>query len=207
VTVQAVILDCDGVLADSEWASAKAWRVALARLGYQMSDAEFGGFIGTTDWDLAETFGERLGHDPLGVLAAANDELRLILAGGLQAFEDAVGLLDRLDGMPLAVASNSDRWRLEAVLAAAGLDGRFEVSVAADEVGQPKPAPDVYLRAAELLDVLPAGCLVVEDSPTGITAARAARMQVVAVDRGHFSADQLEHADRVMSSLDELQTW
>lgn len=205
--VEAIIFDCDGVLADSEWASAQAWQVTLARLGYQMSAAEFGGFIGTTDWDLAETFGERLGHDPQEVLAAANDELRSILAGGLEAFDDAVGLLDRLDGKPLAVASNSDRWRLEAVLAAAGLDGRFEVSVAADEVGQPKPAPDVYLRAAELLDVFPARCLVVEDSPTGITAARAAGMQVVAVDRGHFAADQLEHADRVMSSLDELQSW
>jgi HAD superfamily hydrolase (TIGR01509 family) len=207
VTVQAVIFDCDGVLADSEWASARAWQLALAGLGHQLSGAEFGGFIGTTDWDLAKTFGERLGVDPHHVLAAAIEQLREILAGGLEAFADAVALMNRLDGTAMAVASNSDRWRLEAVMDAAGLADRFVVSVAADEVPRPKPAPDVYLRAAELLDVLPADCLVVEDSPTGITAALAAGMRVVAVDRGHFAAIQLEPADRVVSTLDEFQSW
>jgi HAD superfamily hydrolase (TIGR01509 family) len=107
----------------------------------------------------------------------------------------------------VAVASNSDRWRLDAVLAAAGLAGRFQVSVGANEVSHPKPAPDVYVRAAELLAIDPVECLVIEDSPTGIAAARNAGMAVIAVDRGHFPRGSLEQADQVLTSLDEIQSW
>ncbi len=206
MTVGAVIFDCDGVLADSERASAAAWQETLERYGFLLSPEEFARFIGTTDRDLAETFGPRLGIDPEVILSNANDRLRAILSGGLEAFADAVGLLGRLD-VPVAVASNSDRWRLDAVLAAAGLAGRFKVSVGADEVGQPKPAPDVYLRAADLLAIDPADCLVIEDSPTGIEAARKAGMGVIAVDRGHFPRESLEPADQVVGSLEEIQSW
>jgi HAD superfamily hydrolase (TIGR01509 family) len=206
VTVGAVIFDCDGVLADSEWASAAAWQRTLESYGFLLSAEEFARFIGTTDRDLAETFGPRLGIDAEVMLSNANDQLRAILSGGLDAFDDAVDLLGRLD-VPVAVASNSDRWRLDAVLAAAGLSGRFKVSVGADEVGEPKPAPDVYLRAAELLAIDPAGCLVIEDSPTGIAAARKAGMGVIAVDRGHFPRELLAPADQIVASLDEIQSW
>jgi HAD superfamily hydrolase (TIGR01509 family) len=206
VRFEAVIFDCDGVLADSEWASAAAWQRTLENHDFQLSAEEFARFIGTTDRDLAETFGPRLAIDPELILRNANDQLRAILAGGLRAFDDAVGLLDRLD-VPVAVASNSDRWRLDAVLSAAGLGGRFQVSVGGDEVSQPKPAPDVYLRAAELLAVNPGACLVIEDSPTGIASAREAGMGVIAVDRGHFTPELLEEADQVVGSLDEVQSW
>ena len=200
---EAVIFDCDGVLADSEWASALAWQRTLESYAFHLSAQEFAGFIGTTDRDLAETFGPRLAIDPEIILRDANNQLRSILAGGLEAFADAVGLLERLE-VPVAVASNSDRWRLDAVLSAAGLDGRFQVSVGADEVRHPKPAPDVYLRAAELLAVKPGRCVVIEDSPTGIAAAREAGMGVIAVDRGHFPRGLLEPADQVVGSLDEV---
>ena len=202
----AVIFDCDGVLADSEWASAAAWQRTLDSYGFLLSADEFARFIGTTDRDLAETFGRRLAIDPEIVLSNANDHLRAILSEGIEAFADAVGLLERLD-VPVAVASNSDRWRLDAVLSAAGLAGRFQVSVGADEVSQPKPAPDVYLRAADLLAVDPGGCLVIEDSPTGIAAAREAGMGVIAVDRGHFPREMLERADQIVGSLHEVQSW
>jgi beta-phosphoglucomutase-like phosphatase (HAD superfamily) len=79
--------------------------------------------------------------------------------------------------------------------------------VGGDEVSQPKPAPDVYLRAAELLAVNPGACLVIEDSPTGIAAAREAGMGVIAVDRGHFLREWLGEADQVVGSLDEVQSW
>lgn len=200
---EAVIFDCDGVLADSEWASALAWQRTLESYGYHLSAQEFAGFIGTTDRDLAEAFGPRLAIEPEIILRYANNQLRLILAGGLEAFADAVGLLERLE-VPVAVASNSDRWRLDAVLSAAGLAGRFQVSVGANEVRHPKPAPDVYLRAAELLAVKPDRCLVIEDSPTGIAAAREAGMGVIAVDRGHFPRGLLEPADQIIGSLDEV---
>lgn len=198
--MKAVIFDLDGVLVDSEWASAEAWQSTLTRFGYQIDGTTFGGFVGTTDRSLAEFFSVRVERDSAVILATAEEEMRRMASGGLKAFPDALALLDGLS-IPTAVASNSDRWRLDLVLSAAGIRHRFEISVAGDEVPLPKPAPDIYLRAAELLSVRPTECVVIEDSPTGITAARAAGMKVVAVRRGHFPDDRLAAADMVVDSL------
>ncbi len=144
-----------------------------------------------------------VGRNVDDVLSVAEEEMRHVAAQGLAAFPDAVALIERLT-VPIAVASNSDRWRLEVVLSAAGVRHLFEVSVAGDEVDEPKPAPDIYLRAAELLTVEPADCLVIEDSPTGVAAARAAGMKVVVVRRGHFGNELFIDADLIVDSLDEI---
>jgi len=198
-----VIFDCDGVLVDSESASAAAWRAALARFDYHIDAVTFAGFVGTTDRALAVAFAARVGAGVEEVLNAAEEEMRLIAGQGLDAFPDALALVQRL-AVPVGVASNSDRWRLEVMLSAAGVRALFDVTVAGDEVAKPKPAPDVYLRVAALLGINPGDCVVIEDSPTGVVAARAAAMRVVAVRRGHFADDVLMEADQIVDSLDEL---
>ena len=198
-----MIFDCDGVLVDSESASAAAWHAALARFGYHIDADTFAGFVGTTDRALAVAFGARVGAGVDEVLSAAEEEMRLIAGQGLGAFPDAVALVERL-AVPIGVASNSDRWRLEVVLSSAGVRHLFDVTVAGDEVAEPKPAPDVYLRVAELLGMSPSDCIVIEDSPTGVVAARAAGMSVVVVRRGHFADEVLVAADRIVDSLDEF---
>lgn len=198
-----MIFDCDGVLVDSESASAAAWRAALVRFGYHIDGVTFAGFVGTTDRALAVEFAAQVGAGVDEVLNAAEEEMRLIAGQGLNAFQDAIALVDRL-AVPIGVASNSDRWRLEVVLSAAGVRALFDVTVAGDEVAEPKPAPDVYLRVAGLLGIEPRDCVVIEDSPTGVLAARAAAMRVVAVRRGHFADEVLMAADRIIDSLDEF---
>ena len=198
-----MIFDCDGVLVDSESASAEAWRAALARYDYHIDSVTFAGFVGTTDRALAVAFAAQVGAGVEEVLNAAEEEMRLIAGQGLNAFPDAVALVERL-AVPIGVASNSDRWRLEAVLSAAGVRSLFDVTVAGDEVAEPKPAPDVYLRVATLLGINPGDCVVIEDSPTGVIAARAAGMSVVVVRRGHFADEVLMAADRIVDSLDEF---
>ena len=198
-----MIFDCDGVLVDSEAASASAWQAALARFDFHIDGETFATFVGTTDRALAISFAAQIGARVDEVLEAAEQEMRLIAGQGLGSFPDAVALVERLT-VPVAVASNSDRWRLDEVLGSAGVRRLFEVTVAADEVALPKPAPDIYLRAAELLETVPSDCLVIEDSPTGIAAARAAGMTVVAVRRGHFADDLLIDADWIVDSLDEV---
>lgn len=187
---------------DSEGASARAWSTTLARFGYELDPDVFAAFVGTTDRALAAAFAHLVAARPAEILAVAEREMRAIASSGLPAFADAVQLLAGLPGRP-AVASNSDRWRLDVVLAAARLDRRFEVSVSGDEVAHPKPEPDVYLEAARLMLVDALDCVVIEDSPTGVSAARAAGMTVIAVDRGHFSRHALAAADVVVSSLTE----
>ena len=200
--MKAVVFDLDGVLVDSEWASAKAWRSVLERFGYDFDAATFEGFVGHTDRALAEFFAPHVGRTPSAILDSAERELREVAAAGLIAFPDALSVLERLVS-PLAVATNSDRWRLELILSAAGIRERFPISVAGDEVQAPKPAPDIYLRAAQLLGVAPADCLVVEDSPTGLAAAVQAGMAVVAVRRGYFDPEDLVLANEVVDSLTE----
>jgi len=111
-----------------------------------------------------------------GVLFALIDER-------LEVFADAVGAVAELQarGAPVAVASSSVRERLERTLAHAGLE--FEVTIAGDEVEHGKPAPDMFLRAAERLALPPEACVVVEDSPPGVAAGRAAGMPTLGVQR------------------------
>lgn len=198
-----MIFDCDGVLVDSEWASAAAWQAALARFDYHIDNVTFGKFVGTTDRALAIAFAAQVEADVEDVLSAAEEEMRDIAGRGLASFPDAIGLIERL-AVPIGVASNSDRWRLELVLSSAGIRELFDVTVAGDEVTEPKPAPDIYLRVSELLGVSPGDCVVIEDSPTGVVAAGAAGMSVVVVRRGHFPDEVLMAADRIVDSLDEM---
>lgn len=95
----------------------------------------------------------------------------------------AIELLDALDaaGVPIGLASNSERRFVDLVLGSAGVADRFRVVVAGDEVDHPKPAPDLYLAACAGLGVDPADAVALEDSPTGVAAARAAGMRVVGV--------------------------
>lgn len=92
-----------------------------------------------------------------------------------------IEFLDRCKGAPIGLATNAEPANVEFVLEGAGLRSRFHVVVDGHQVERPKPFPDVYLRAAELLGTDPGNCIVFEDSPTGIAAARAAGARVVGI--------------------------
>lgn len=197
-----MVFDCDGVLVDSEPVSYLAWRDALADFGHELTPAEFSPSIGTTDWMVAEAWAPRLETTPLVLDAKAKDAF-LTRVTEVTVFEDASALRASLT-IPSAVGTNSERWRLDAVLASAGLDELFPTSITASDVEEPKPAPDIYTAAFAAIGVAPHRGLVIEDSPSGIAAARAAGAFVVAVDRGHFDPSQLSSADLVVSSLHGL---
>jgi HAD superfamily hydrolase (TIGR01509 family) len=200
--MKAILFDLDGVLVDSEPASEEAWSSALARFGYDLGSAGHQGFMGKTDRQLAEHYAAIIGVE-VSELEAMNQACLLdrLHEGGVYMFDDVPPLLGSLDGVPVAVASNSHRWRLQAILEGAGLADRFSVMVSSDDVDLPKPAPDVYLRAAQQLGVAPNESVVVEDTPTGIEAGRAAGMRVVAIDRGAYTLDLLGEADLVIGRL------
>ena len=109
-------------------------------------------------------------------------------------------------GLRLALASSSNRELIEAVLRRLELTALFDVTVSSEEVPRGKPAPDVYLEAARRLGVAPARCAAVEDSASGIRAAHAAGMRVIAYPNRHYppAADALALADVVLESLASL---
>lgn len=197
-----MLFDCDGVLVDSEPASEWAWRAALQEVGVELDD--FSGWVGKTDQAIAVHFGRVASVSPTRLAGRAADLLAEHLeTEGMAVFADARDSLDEAAraGIPIAVVSNSERRRLDALLAAAGIGHQFPIRVSSDDVPRPKPDPDVYLRAAEMLGVEPSRCLVVEDTPTGVAAARSAGMRVVAVDRKVFDPAALVAATRVVESI------
>ncbi|MFH1330863.1 MAG: HAD family phosphatase [Actinomycetota bacterium] len=186
---RAVVFDCDGVLVDSEPHSAVAWMAALKRYGHRATAADVAVCTGL---GYAATYAHLAALGPAVRLPSPEDLAPEVLAAlaasfdrGLLVFPDAAGCVTALafQGVPLAVASSSRRDRLDLTLGRSGLARYFQATVAGDEVTRGKPAPDVYLAAADRLGVRPADCLAIEDTGPGAASAVAAGMRVIGVAR------------------------
>ncbi len=200
----AVIFDCDGTLVDSEPLAERAWALALARHGYELAADDLEGVQGLAFGVVHARFAEKAAlPDGEAFWATYAAALLPLLDAELEPFEDAVQTARQLRerGVSLAVASSSRRERLDRTLARAGLDGVFSVSVAGDEIARGKPAPDMFLLAAEWLGAEPSSCVVIEDSAPGVAAGLAAGMATVAVLRDGVAEAALAAAHRVVRRL------
>ena len=179
-----IVFDNDGLLLDTEPCWTRAERRVFERHGRSFDLAAKQALVGTAPETAARVL-ERLLELPGrgGELSAELHALALDeIAAGAEPRPGAVELLDELRGRwPVAVASNAPRTHLVAGLTRTRLLGRFDAVLGVEEVAAPKPAPDLYLRACELLAVSPARSVVLEDSPPGVAAARAAGMYVLGV--------------------------
>jgi HAD superfamily hydrolase (TIGR01509 family) len=137
-----------------------------------------------------------------------NDLFMASLPGRVTAMPGAGELLDELAarGISRALATSGERRYVSAVLQELKLDAAFDVQVVAEDVSRGKPHPDVYLLAAERLCVEPADCLVLEDAPNGIAAAKAAGMSCVAVPNAYTRSLDLSDADACLPSLGAVRT-
>ncbi|MEV5986928.1 HAD family phosphatase [Streptomyces sp. NPDC052051] len=180
----AVAFDCDGVLADTDDTWAAAERALVENHGGAMTeelrDATHGLSLASAVGVLARAIPGSVDHEALRVELLADAARRLREAPkAIPGAVEAVATAARRG--PVAVVSNTPSALLHPLLAALGVCEHLAAVVAGDDVPRPKPAPDPYLRAAELLGVDPARLLVVEDSATGVSAARAAGASVIAV--------------------------
>ena len=192
---KAVVFDCDGLLMGTE----PCWTVAeteiFAKRGLPFGDEQKAQVIGKSIDAAADTMAE-LFEEPGAGEAIQAELLELVgevVAREAEPMAGAQDLVERVQKVvPVAVASNSPRALLNAALLRGGFENTFPVSLAADEVSNPKPAPDMYLRACEKLGVVPEEALAFEDSMTGLRSAQAAGIRLVGVPtlRGtHFPAD------------------
>jgi HAD superfamily hydrolase (TIGR01509 family) len=200
----AAIFDCDGTLVDSEPLARTAWEQTLVPYGYSVTEADVEACVGLPFPRVHAYFAERAelpDHDAMW--AAFSTELFALIDTQLVRFEDAIGAARELRelGVPVAVASSSPRERLHRTLGRAGLLDAFDVTVAGDEVSRGKPAPDMFLLAAERLGVEPGSCVVIEDSPPGVQAGVAAGMVTLAVCRVPGTEASLAAADRVVDTV------
>ena len=182
---QAVLFDFDGVLLDSEPVHYSCWRDLLAPLGIDFGWSEFRSrYIGVADPEMLGNIAERAaGRTTPGQLLELLPRKRQMFLDRIRAappiWADCQAMLDGLSHLRLGVVTSSERSEVEPVLAALGIRERFDVLVCGGDVARGKPAPEPYLKAAELLGVSTA--IVVEDSDVGVASARAAGFDVIRV--------------------------
>ncbi|WP_207538945.1 HAD family hydrolase [Sabulicella rubraurantiaca] len=192
--IRAVLFDCDGVLADSERLINEIVARELTSRGWAMTaeEAEHE-FLGIALPDMIPRIERCTGPLPQGWTQSLSREIQAEIArslGPIPGAADSLALL-AARGMTMAVCSNSSRIELRLKLETLGFLRFFEGRVLSfQDVGHPKPAPDLYLRAAALCGEAPEHCLVVEDSDAGEAAGRAAGCPVLRV-RGHLDPETL----------------
>jgi beta-phosphoglucomutase len=208
--IRAIVFDFDGVLADSEPLHLLAYQEVLSDLGVTLTHAEY--------------YAEYLGYDDVGVFTAIArahgwemDEAKLesLVKEKGRVFDSMLETTDVLypgveaciEGLaaeyPIGIASGALRPEIEAILSRARLERHFRFIVASGDTVRSKPAPDPYLRAAELHALAPAACLAIEDSHWGIVSAREAGLSCVGITTTYPRAE-LHQANRVIDSLAEF---
>ena len=201
-----VIFDCDGVLVDSERLSHGVMQAMLAERGVALSfDETVDRFIGTSLAVCLARVGELLGGAPPADFRAEFAwRTEAAFAAGLRTVPGVEQVLDSLI-TPYCVASNGNRAKVDFTLGHTGLLPRFAGrTFTADDVLHPKPAPDLFLFAARSMGAAPARTTVVEDTPTGIAAARAAGMRCIGF-AAMTPAARLAGADAVVTTMAEVQ--
>jgi sugar-phosphatase len=195
----AVLFDLDGVLVDSTASIERTWRIWAGRHGLDAARiVEFA--HGRRSEETLRAFASHLDAD---AEARELERIELDDAANVLKVEGASDLLAALPAESLAIVTSGTRAIATARMRHTGLPVP-RVVVSADDVKNGKPDPECYLKAAELLGVAPESCVVVEDAPPGVRAARSAGMAVVAVATTH-PASELSEADAVARALNDLR--
>ncbi len=182
---EAVIFDCDGTLVHSMPLHFEAWCEALSLHGAAniFKEDVFYAMGGRPTKDIVVEINDEYGLklDPAKV-AFSKREAFLRKLGQLELIDEVAAFAESLRGkLPMAIATGGTRLVIEKTLQAVGVSDLFEEVVTADDVVNGKPAPDIFLKAAQLLGVRPERCLVLEDAPAGVMAGQLAGMTVVSI--------------------------
>jgi beta-phosphoglucomutase len=214
--LQAIILDFDGVIADSEPLHLRAFQHTLAEAGIELgADEYYARYLGYDDVGLFRT----LAHDRqlatsdgqvAALVARKGERLQKLLQGGDVLFPGVVDFIRQAAShVPLGIASGAMRHEILEIVDAAGVRDLFSVIVAAGDTSESKPSPAPYLLAFEQLrrsaggTLEPRRCVAIEDSRWGLESAQGAGLRCVGVTNS-YSADELTGAELVVSGLDKL---
>lgn len=207
--LEAIIFDMDGVLVDSEYTYFQSKSQILSEAGHEVEDSYHFQFMGTTSDYMWEKMKQEFSL-PLSVAEYIQQMTALrqamIKRDGIRVIPHVQEFVKGLSqaGLKLAVASSSSLAEIKVNLAEIGLSEYFSEVVSTEEVEHSKPAPDVYLAAAERIGIMPENCLGIEDTKNGTGAVRNAGMVCVGFANPAFPKQDLAFADRVVSSFAEL---
>ncbi len=206
---RAVIFDVDGVLVDSYHAHLASWQMMCRERGLPMTQEDFAATFGRTSREvIRQLWSDYVSGD--GMIAELDDRkealFREMLRQDFPAMDGAVALIDCLKeaGFRLALGSSAPPDNVDLVLDHLQRRDAFGAVITGNDVTRGKPDPQVFLLAAERLALPPARCVVIEDAPLGVTAARAAGMRCVGFASTGRDRRKLANADLVIDALREL---
>ena len=205
-TPEAVVFDNDGLLLDTESVWTRAERDLFERRGLEFTPADKRDLVGTSAKIAGDLFERRLGESgrAVALIEELNELVVAELEHGVEAMVGARELLHALKqrGTPIGLVSNSPLAFVQRSLQIVGFHDRFDVVLSAHEVAAPKPAPDPYIEACRRLGVEPGpNVIALEDSPTGVAAARAAGLTVIGVPS--LEGIVLDEAHEIAASLQD----
>ena len=205
--IRAVLFDMDGVLLDSEKYICRAGVGMFREKGYLVDPGDFTEFTGMGENRYLGGVAEknRIPFELDKDKARTYEIYRDLVRGQLSPFPGVKQFIARClePGLKIALASSADRVKIDINLAEIGIPGStFHAIVSGLDIEHKKPAPDIFLKSAELLGVPPGDCLVVEDAVSGVAAGKAAGARVLALTTS-FTADELSGADWIAGSLAE----
>jgi beta-phosphoglucomutase len=207
----AVLWDVDGTLVDTAELHFQAWLALAHELGKPFTRDDFAGTFGWRNPEIIpKLFGADYTHDEITKLGNRKEDLyRAEAIKGIELLPGVLAMLDAIAnlGGRQAIGSSAPRANLEMILDHTATRGLFAAVVAMEDTPRGKPDPDVFLRAAAQIGVQPSRCLVLEDAPVGIQAAKSAGMRAVGITFvGHHSAATLRAAgaDLIVRSLEEV---
>jgi len=206
----AAIFDWDGVILDSSKHHEQSWERLAKEEGRILPEGHFLRGFGRRNVEIMRDL-LRWSDDMQEIqrLSLRKEELyrEVVKDWGIQSLPGVRTWLERLQQakIPCAIGSSTEQQNVRLGLDLLGLESFFQSAVTAEHVQRGKPAPDVFLEAARRLGVAPACCVVFEDAPSGVEAARAAGMRVVGVSTTH-PGGHLDGVDREVARLDELET-
>ncbi len=184
--LSALILDLDGTLIDTETLSKNAWEHAAGELGFEFSLELYASIAGRSISNARYQIKNAIEHTidfELFMRIAHDFYINDMETNGIRVIEGAHALIDyaKQTGLAATIATSTDRKYADRKMHLSGLDRYIQAAVTGDEVKNGKPAPDLFLRAAEIIDSPADQCIVIEDSEAGINAAYAAGMTPVMV--------------------------
>lgn len=201
-----VIFDMDGVLVDSAAPHLRSWQLLAEECGGSVTDEQFAGTFGRQNRDIIPILFGPVSEPRMQALADRKEDIyRDLIREDPPIIEGAVELIRGLReaGAALAVGSSGPPANIELVLVSMGVQSCISVVVSGDDVTRGKPDPQVFSLTADRLGLAPARCVVIEDAPVGLEAARAAGVRSVAITLYH-PADAFEKADLVVPRLVDL---
>lgn len=206
--ISGVIFDLDGVVVDGTECDFSAWKQVFSELGLECSYETYKGFLGMKGSEIVKKYSPREMTDKEAELMDDRKEdyfIECARKGGISLTKGVKGLLESLskEGIVIGLATAAKKRKAEVILEQLEVKGYFNAVVTSDDVSKGKPNPDMFLKAAEKLGLTPEECIVIEDAPNGIQAAKNAGMKCIGITTTH-KKEELKEADKVINFFDEL---